>query len=577
MPRIRFLKGAILVALAIITVRLFAIQIIEHEDWLAKAAEQHTLLETIVAERGDIYMMDEDEPVKVVMNQTVYSIIIDPLMVDKEAVKTTLEKYAQNNLTVNLDELFKNEDLRYYVVAKNVSRETANKIAAEKIDYVWFQENTKRVYPEGEMASGVLGFVNADGIGQYGVEGALNERLAGTNGLLKTIADVNKVALSIGSENVRTPAVDGEDIVLSIDRGMQQKTEEILVEAVAKNTRATNAAAIVMDPMTGEILTMANVPTYNPANYGDVKDASAYINYTVEEPYEPASVCKTFTFAAAINEGVMTGETTYRNTGSTVVDGETIVNAYHGQYGVVTMNIGLRFSLNTSSVQALRLMSGSETEITQAGREKLYDYYYNKFGLGKYTGVEIYENPGLIVGPNSGWAMDLTYANMTFGQGLNLTMLQVANAFSEVVNGGNKIMPTLVKGKIEDGVLVESEKDEVSERVISEATSLEMRKLLYDARVGQRNLGVDKPGYYIGGKTGTAQVIKDGKYTDAETGETIASYVGFVGATKELPKYVIMVKIWGEGQHMSGESDAMPIFNTLSKAVIDYSRMEPNV
>lgn len=105
-------------ALALIVVRLFAIQIIEHDDWLAKAARQHTLLETIVAERGDIYMMDSDEPVKVVMNQTVYSIIIDPLMVDKEAVKVTLEKYAKGNLTVDLDELFKNENLRYYVVAK---------------------------------------------------------------------------------------------------------------------------------------------------------------------------------------------------------------------------------------------------------------------------------------------------------------------------------------------------------------------------------------------------------------------------------------------------------------------------
>lgn len=576
MPRIKFLRGVILTALAVIAVRLFVIQIVEHEQWLAKAAEQHTMLETIVAERGDIYMMDGGEPVKVVMNQTVYSVIIDPLMVDREAIKATLEKNAKANLTINLDKLFENDDLRYYVVAKNVSREVAMKIAAENIDYVWFQENTKRVYPEGEMASGLLGFVNADGDGQYGVEGALNARLAGTNGLLKTIADVNRVALSIGNDNVKVPAVDGDDIVLTIDRGLQQKTEEILVNTVA-HSKATNAAAIIMDPMSGEILTMANVPNYNPADYGNVKNAAAYINYTVEEPYEPASVCKTFMFATAINEGVMTGETTYRNTGSTVVDGETIVNAYHGQYGVVTMNIGLRFSLNTSSVQALRLLSGSETEITEAGRQKMYDYYYNRFGLGKYTGVEIYENPGLIVGPNDGWAMNLTYANMTFGQGLNLTMLQVARAFSAVINGGKEITPTLVKGKMENGKLVAETKETVGNELISEATSLEMRRLLYDARVGQRNRGVDKAGYYIGGKTGTAQVIKDGKYTDAETGETIASYVGFVGATKELPKYVIMVKIWGEGQHMSGESDAMPIFNTLSNFVIDYMRIQPEV
>ena len=379
MSRIKILKSITFVALAIIAVRLFFIQIIEHDAWVARANEEHTLLETITAKRGEIYMMDGEEPVPIVLNQTTYSVIIDPAVTDKDGIKNALEKHAKTYITADLDKVFSTEGLRYYIVAKNIPHTIASAIAEENVPGVWFQKNNQRVYPEGEMASRLLGFVNADGLGQYGVEGSLNHILSGTDGLLKTISDVNNVALSIGDDNVKIPAVDGEDVVLSVDRGLQYGIEGLMAEAI-NSTSATNAAALVMDPNTGEVIAMANLPNYDPANYGQVVDASAYTNEVTEIPYEPASICKSFTFSAAINEGVMTADSTYYNLGYEIVDGWTIKNAEQRatlNNHTLDMKTALYWSLNSGSIHALKLLGGNPDAITQQGREKLYDYYYN--------------------------------------------------------------------------------------------------------------------------------------------------------------------------------------------------------
>ena len=576
--RIKILKNVVLIALAIILVRLFFIQIIEHDAWVAKADEAHTLLETIVAKRGEIYMMDDDEPVPVVLNQTTYQIIIDPAVTDKGGIKHALETYAKDYIAVNLDEVYNTEGLRYSIVAKNVPRDVANKIAEENLGAIWFQKNNQRVYPEGEMASGLLGFVNADGLGQYGVEGSLNNLLSGKDGLLKATADVNKVALSIGKENVKIPAEDGENVVLSVDRGLQKGVEEITVDAI-NNTAATNASVLIMNPNTGEVLTMANLPNYNPADYGNVADASAYINYVTEVPYEPASICKNFAFSAAINEGAMTADTTYFNEGYTIVDDWKIQNAEQRAsiYGTINMKTALYWSLNTGSIQALRLLGGNPTAITQQGREKLYDYYYNKFRLGQISGIELIEAEGFIPDPNEGWGRDSVYANMTFGQNLGITMIQTATAFSAVVNGGYYRTPTIVKGTLEENgeLTVASHAEAIEDKILSDETSATMRDMLINNRNYKVRGGIDKPGYAIGGKSGTAQVVRNGAYDDTFA-ELIGSYIGFIGPEGELPKYVIMVKMWGEGQSI-GSGDAMDLFDKLSNYAINYLKIQPKV
>ena len=572
--RIKILKIVTVVALAIITVRLFAIQILEHDDWVAKANEQHTLLETITAKRGEIYMMDGSEPTPVVMNQTVYQVVIDPAVTKKDEIRQVLETYAKDYITTNLDDIYNIEGLRYYVVAKNIPYSVAVKIAESEVSSVWLKKSNQRVYPEGEMGSTLLGFVNADGIGQYGIEGSLNKLLSGTDGLLKTISDVNNVALSIGTDNIKIPAEDGKNVVLSVDRGLEKGIEEIANSHI-NNTAATNAAVLVMDPNTGAVLAMTSLPNYNPADYGKVKDASAYINQVTEIPYEPASICKNFTFSAAINEGKMTKDTTYFNKGYEIVDGWKIMNAEQRAsiYGEINMKTALYWSLNTGSIHALKLLGNNPEGITKEGREKLYDYYYNKFRLGRATGIELIEAEGYIEDPNEGWGRDSTYANMTFGQNLGITMIQTATAFSAVINGGYWHTPTIVKGTLENNSITPLNTEKVEDKILSDDTSAMMREMLINNRNYKVRGGIDKPGYAVGGKSGTAQVIVNGAYDDTMS-NLVGSYIGFVGTEGKLPEYVIMVKMWGEGQALSG-GEAQDLFDSLSNYVIKYLKVKP--
>ena len=595
--RIKILQNVVLIAFAIIAVRLFFIQIIEHGAWVAKADEQHTLLETIVARRGEIYMMDKGEPVPVVLNQTAYQIVIDPTVTEREPIEKALKTLAPDYVSADFDEIYNQEGLRYAIVAKNVPRELAEKIASEDIGAVWFKKNNQRVYSEGELASGLLGFVNADGVGQYGVEGSLNETLAGKDGLLKTTSDVNNVALSIGKDNIKIPAEDGKNVVLSIDRGLEKGVERLAVDAI-NNTAASNASVLIMNPNTSEILTMANLPNYDPANYGDVTDASAYNNYTLDIPYEPASICKNFAFSAAINEGVMTPDTTFFNKHYEEVDDWKIWNAEQRDslYGTLTMRDALYWSLNTGSIYALKLLGGDPYSINQQGREKLFDYYYNKFRLGQVTGVELVEAEGFIPDPNEGWGRDSTYANLTFGQNLSITMLQTATAFSAVINGGTWRTPSVVKGYYEDGKVVpaddlhgrvvssegvprevlageETTTGPVQDKILTDETSAMMRGMLINNREYLVRGGVDRPGYDVGGKSGTAQVVKNGAYDDSFA-ELVGSYIGFIAPSGEMPQYVIMTKMWGEGQSI-GSSEALDLFSDLSHYLIDYYKIKP--
>ncbi len=577
MNRLKILRNITLVALAIIAVRLFAIQIIEHDLWVAKASEQHTLLETITARRGEIYMMNHGEPQAVVKNQTSYQIIIDPAFTSQDDIKAALEKYAKDYVVVDLGEVYHTEGLRYSIVAKNVPYSVAAKIAAEEIPYVWLKSSNQRYYPEGETASTLLGFVNADGLGQYGVEGSLNYLLAGKDGLLKTVSDINNVALSIGSDNVKIPAEDGKDIVLSVDLGLENGIENIMAAHIAK-TAATNAAVLVMDPNTGEIAAMASLPNYNPGDYGNVKDASAYINQVTEVPYEPASTFKSFVYSAAINEGKMSPDTTFYNKGYENIDGNTIKNAEQRLLSQnVDMKTALYWSFNTGSIHALKLLGDNTDEITPAAREKLYTYYHDKFRLDQPTGIELIENTGYVWDPHAEiYGLNAAYANMTFGQNLSATMIETATAFSAVVNGGYYITPSIVKGTLMGNTITPlANDDKVKDQILTSETSVTMRDLLMNNRSWKVRGGVDAPGYAIGGKTGTAQVIVDGGYDDTME-NLVGSYIGFVGPSGELPRFVIMIKMWGEGQKLQG-SDAINLFDDLSHFVIDYMKIKPNM
>ena len=560
----------------LIVARMYDLQIASHQKYVDLAMSQQTMQNTIFAKRGEIYMMDGDNTTPVVMNEKVYTISVDPFLLrskggqelkeDEAKIDQLVQGYAVNTW----DKVFANEASRYAVIAKNVPYERAKQIKEAKITGVYAQGSTKRVYPEGDLAAQVLGFVNADGKGQYGIEGSLNKELTGVNGILKTVKDVNNIPLTIGKNNVRVPAQDGKNVVLSIDRNIQKKTEDA-IKATIEKFHVTNASAVVMNPRNGQILAMAGTPTYNPAEYAKVTDARAFQTDVTMSAFNPASVCKTFALAAAVDSGVMTPETTYNNTDLVTIDGWPIQNAIKGHTGIISMQEVLTYSLNTGSIQALRLLGGSETEITYQGKEKLYDYYYNRFGLGKYTGIELAESKGTVIPPTDIDGTNARYANMTFGQSLDLTMIQVATAFSAVVNGGDYYTPTLVAGEIKNGEFVRDVLKDRDHQAIEASTSETMRKMLHTARLVFPNVKYYDEGVYVGGKTGTAQVVKNGKYT---FDETIATYIGY-GARSETdyPEYVIMTKVWEDNRRLDGGMNAKPIFDEISQFMVNYLKM----
>ena len=573
MRRVGWLKLGVMLAFLAISVRLFVVQILEHDDYVARASAQHMKKFVLPARRGMIYMMNGGEVVPVVMNESVYTVFVDPKMVKEDAkVEKVITRVVPKEKRVgNFKEAWSNRDNQYYVVGRELTRREAEAIKAEGLAGIGFTETVKRVYPEPEasFAAQTLGFVNNEGIGQYGVEGAFNEELSGKEGQLITVTDVNAVPLTIGEENVKEPAVNGKDIVLSIDRNVQRKVEKALLAGMERS-RGTYASGLVMNPQNGQILAMANLPSFEPGDYGKVESAEVYQNTALVAAYEPASVCKTFTFATGVDRGLIRPSDTYNNTGFTMVDAAKISNVNQGHRGEISFQEALNYSLNTGSVEALRRFDGGE--ITQKGEEVLYEYYHDKFGLGELTGVEVYEERGQVISPAAaaGSGAAVRYANMTFGQGLAVTMLQIAAGYAAVVNGGEYYRPSLIAGEMVDGRFVAAEKANPVRRVVSEQTSATMREMLETARNGRPDLGrLDPVGYKMGAKSGTAEVPgPNGRY---KKDEAVATYVGYGG--RELPEYVIIVRIGGEGKIMDGFRDAGAVWTEISNYLIGYLKI----
>lgn len=567
--RSRILAGLIFAIVGIFVIRLFYLQIIQH-DYYANLADKEQIKPFIIpSKRGLIYGLDGDTPVQLVMNETVYTVFADPLTTkDDEKIIEVIHRIAGGNARPDLKSLLDKKDTRYQVLATRVTRTQADKIKEEGLNGVSFQAESQRVYPEGSLAAQTLGFVDFEGIGQYGVEGEFEARLKGSDGLLKTVTDVSNIPLTIGDRNVETPAVNGENIVLTIDRNIQFHTEQALAAGL-KRTGAERGSVIVMDPQTGKVMAMANLPSYNPAEFNKVEDAALFNNGIISAPYEPASVIKTLTFSTGIEKGVMTPQSTYVNTDYITVDDRVITNALKGQTGKITFQHALDFSLNTSTVTIAQRL-GDGKNITKQARDIMYDYFVNKFGLGQYTGIELEgEAAGTVVSPDKQEGNAVRYSNMSFGQGLNVTMVQVASAFSSIINGGQYYKPTVFAGTVEPDGTFKQEKTQPSKKVLSESTSEQLKEMTRLTRLSVAR-GKDKAGYKVGGKTGTSETLENGKYVK---NQTIGSYVGYGGT--EAARYVIMVQVSGKGMNLQGAQDALPIFTDISNWMIDYLKLQP--
>lgn len=558
--------------------RLFYLQIIKHDyyDKLAIAEQQKKF--TIPADRGSLYFRDGSDVVPGVLNSNVYTLFADPTEVKNP---DEVSKIISGSLGMDRGDVKKNlqrKKTSYVVIAKRLSKDSVDKLFKQKSKLVGVNiiAVPQRVYPEGELGAQALGFVNDEGDGQYGIEGALNKRLKGSEGVLKATTDVNGVPLSVDDRNsVAKPPKNGDDLVLTIDRNIQAKAEGALKIGLERS-KATKGSIIVLDPNTGSIKAMANLPTYDPAKYYDVGgDAyEKFQNRIVSSPYEAGSVIKTLTMAAGINEGVVNKDSQFKNTGSVTVADATIKNVEQDVNGTRSMTDVLKYSLNTGVVYVLSQLGGGS--INEQARTKLYDYFAGRYGFGQPTGIEqTGEVEGTIFRPNAEQGNNVRYSNMAFGQGMDVTMAQVSSAFSSVINGGNYYQPHLVEGMLrEDGSISSDKQKPVRTGVVNQATSdqlIEMTRTALNTSSAVSKLV--KPGYNVGGKTGTSQTIdlKTGKYSDSNT---IGSYLGFGGDSK--PRYVIMVRVDDSkiGGY-AGSAAAAPIFGDVSNWLIDYYNLKP--
>jgi cell division protein FtsI/penicillin-binding protein 2 len=552
--------------------RLFYVQVIRHGQFLAQASSEHTRKYQIPARRGELYVHDGDTTSPVALNQRLKLVYADPRYVDNKAdAAKKLASVTGGDATDYERRL--NKGIEYAVLADRVPSDIAKKISDLKIAGIGMKDVDYRTYPEGSLAAQVLGFVNTDGEGQYGIEGYLNDQLGGTPGQLSGKTDTHGIPIYT-ADNTKTPPVDGTSFVLTIDRNIQAMAEQELADQVQK-VKAKSGSIVVMDPTTGAVRAMANYPTYDPNQYGKVADYGVFLNGAVSAQFEPGSGMKAFTVAAGLDQGKIKPGTTYDDPACVQVDDRKICNAEGDKPGKnKTMTVALRDSLNTGMMFILRMLGGDADKITLNGKKILYDYFTKHFGFGTRTGIEqAGEAAGSVAGPTTN---NVTYANMTFGQGISVTMVQMVAAMAAVANGGRLYQPYLVDQVLKpDGSTETARPKVVSDHVMSPGAIADLTQMLQV--VVQHGSGYIaggmNPGYKIAGKTGTAQIPRpDGKgYID---GANIGSFVGFAPA--DNPKFVVMVRINEPGVKGFAETTTVPVFGEVCKWLFKYYGIPPS-
>jgi stage V sporulation protein D (sporulation-specific penicillin-binding protein) len=575
--RVRIWYGLLIIVLLIFGIRLFYIQIISYGHYRAAALSDQLKQYQIPATRGIIEAHEGGALLPIVLNQQLYTLYADPTFIknaDAAAAKVTS---ILGGDTAHYAQQMKTKNTRYVILGKKLTPAQQTRITALKVPGLGTQAVDYRTYPQGSLASQVLGFVNNDGRGSYGIEQALNTQLKGTPGQLKAITDASGVPLAATKGNVETPPSNGKSVVLTLDLSMQAQMEKILQQEYQK-TKSKGLSAVIMDPNSGQIKAMANYPTYDPANYQTASDPSVYQNAAVTNAIEPGSTMKVMTTAAALDQGVIQPDTTFYDPAHWIVDGFNITDIEEDggarQQSIASL---LNLSLNTGATWLLMQMGGGQ--INAKGRDAWYNYMTNHFRLGQTTGIEQgYEADAVVPKPqDNGAGINLTYAETSFGQGLQMTALQMAAADSSILNGGTYYKPYLVDKTVDDNGQATTTRPKVLARnVVSAKTSQAMQPLM--EYVVQQHLAEGfsylnfSPSYIVGGKTGTAQIAEPGGayYPDKFNG----TYVGFVGGDK--PQYVIVVFNMQPGvAGYAGSYGGQPVFGDLAHMLIDNSYVTP--
>src|SRR5574344_378721 len=550
--RIKIIMFIIIMLFILIIFKVFYIQVIDYSNLYSKASDLWSRNLPVEGDRGNIY---DSTGVLLAANETTASLVLIPNQIEnKEEVATKLAEI----LGVSYDDMYKHVNKktsieRVHPEGRKLNYNIASRISDLNLSGVYLMKESKRYYPYDKLLSNSLGFVGVDNQGLSGLELMYDNYLEGSYGAIKYFSDAKGNRLKL-NEIYEEPQA-GMNITLTINFKIQEALERELDNAM-KKYNADDALGIVMDPNTGELLAISSRPNFSPSNYQDYTMEEINRNLPVWMTYEPGSTFKIITLSASLEEGIVDlNNDHYYDSGSITVEGAKIHCWKAGGHGDQTYLQVVQNSCNPGFVNlGLKL-----------GKEKLFSYIKN-FGFGTKTGVDLTgEGSGIIFDVDD--VDDLELATTAFGQGVSVTPIQQITAVSAAINGGTLYKPYIVKSinEPETNTVVQENTPTIVRQVINSDTSDKVRSALESVvSLGTgRNAYID--GYRVGGKTGTAQKVKDGKYME---GNYIVSFMGFLPANDpEVVVYIAVDNAKGVSQY--GGTVAAPIARSVLEASID--------
>lgn len=586
--RFAFILFAFFAAFALMFGRVLYMKVVHGAEYEAAAKNQQINRYdiTIPPNRGSI--LDRNNQV-LAISTTVYNVALDSLQLaevaqqypeEQEKTLTTLCEYfpeldyntLKQYVTVNPEtgELYMNNHWKYLV--KGIERSVKEELEAMNLKGVYFEKSSQRSYPLNSSACHLVGFTRGDA--QWGLEGYYNSYMEGTPG--------RSFILYNGADSVvhqDYDAKDGDTIITTIDYNIQKIAEEVVAETAAE-WPAKNVAAMVMDPYTGEIYAMAESHSFDLNNPNEIPEWETDTKYTenwdqlsseeqleylntmwknfcVSDTYEPGSIFKPMLVAAALEEGVITPNSSFQCNGYTDIGGYRIKCHLVSGHGNINVEQIMAQSCNMGVIQIANLL----------GADKFYEYQ-REFGFGDYTGIDL---PGEAAGQlHSKESIGPTeLATMSFGQTFNCTSIQVIAAFSSLINGGNLVQPHVVSQIVDaDGNVVLENDTEVVRRVISEKTSAYMRTALKATVENGLAKKLEIDGYSIGCKTGTAE-------QGSRTNDDLWALSNMSYFPAENPKYIVFTVINQPSDYVEGVQTPTPMTKKLIEGIIKYDNLEP--
>lgn len=543
--RIGLLFALFALALCLVVARAAWLQGVRGSELRADAQSQQKETVVVPGSRGAILDRTGTE---LAVSEDAATIFATPYQV--EDPPNTAQKLAEalDRDSGEILELLADTDSGFAYIARKVDLPTAERIRKMHLAGIGTLADSRRIYPQGELASQVIGSVGVDNSGLTGLEASQEEILHGTEGEREIVRD------ALGKElerNTLVGAETGSDLRLTIDASLQSRTEEALA-GIAETYSPKGATAIVMDPRTSEVLALANYPTADPADPGGATPqelANRATGYT----YEPGSTFKAFTVAGALEEGIVTPQTPF-NLAPTIQVADRVIEESHPR-GYVTLSVA-DILAQSSNVGAVTI--GLET-----GAER-FDHWIREFGFGSPTGIDFPgEEQGIVLRLDE--YSGSTMGNLPIGQGLSVTPIQMATAYSAIANGGILRPPQLIEEA--DGQPADQP---AGERIISRGNAAKLREMLEGVLApGGTASEVSVPGYALAGKTGTAEKVVDGEYSDYLFD---ASFVGFAPA--EDPQLLVAVVVDEPQGDYSGGTVAAPAFGEIAKFALPYLGIE---